>query len=83
MLADFPTVEQALESFKANPQLYLSGGPMTGALLLNKFLIRNKGAQMLMMTGATGATIKMVIGPYMDQITQHWHELIQILGLAT
>lgn len=83
MFADFPTFDQALEAFKANPQLYLSGSPMMGALFLNKFLIRNKGAQMLMMIGATGATIKMVIGPYMDQVTQHWHELITMLGLAS
>lgn len=83
MLADFPALDQVVESFKANPQLYLSGSPMMGALMLNKFLIRNKGGQMLMMTAATGATIKMVIGPYMDQVTQHWHELQALLGLAS
>lgn len=83
MLADFPALEQIVEGVKANPQLYFSGSPMMGALLLNKLLIRNKAAQMLMMTGATGATIKMVIGPYMDQVTLHWHELQVVLGLAS
>jgi hypothetical protein len=82
VIVELPTLEQVAEAFRTNPQLYFSPGPMTGAMLAKKFLIKNKAAQMAMFAGATGATIKMVLGPYMDQVNHHWHELQSLLGIA-
>jgi hypothetical protein len=82
VIEHIPTLGEITEAFQQNPRLYLSVGPMTGAMLLKKFLIRNRAMQMVIFGGATIATIRIVIGPYMDQVTQHWMELRTVLAQA-
>jgi hypothetical protein len=82
VIEHIPTLGEITQAFQENPRLYMSAGPMTGAMLLKKFLIRNKALQMVAFGGATMATIRIVIGPYMDQVTHHWMELKAVLGQA-
>jgi hypothetical protein len=81
-MADLPTLEQITETIHANPQVFFSAGPVVGAMLLQKLFAKSKAIQMAIFFGAAGASIRILIGPHMDQVSQHWQELQALLGIT-